>query len=101
MRDVFDMETTKERIEYIKSLSEVDVYLQLLWALGELKELRDRLQVYEDEEISINLEGTYEVDEKTGEVLFDEEEDTEDFDEEEYGFISTEEYFNRLDRSLE
>lgn len=100
MRDVFDMETTKERIEYIKSLSEVDVYLQLLWALGELKELRDRLQVYEDEEISINLEGTYEVDEKTGEVLFDEE-DTEDFDEEEYGFIPTEEYFNRLDRSLE
>lgn len=83
MRDVFDMETTRERIEYIKSLSTVDVYLELLWALGELKELRDKLQVYEDEEISINLEGTYEVDEETGEVLFDEEEDKdeEDFDE--------------------
>ena len=80
MKDIFSMETTKERIEYIRNLSEVDVYLELLWALGELKELRDRLQVYEDEEISINLEGTYEVDEKTGEVLFDEEEDTEDFD---------------------
>ena len=100
MRDVFDMETTRERIEYIKSLSTVDVYLELLWALGELKELRDKLQTYE-EEIEISLEGTYEVDEKTGEVLFDEEEDTEDFDEEEYGFIPTEEYFNRLDRSLE
>ena len=100
MRDVFDMETTRERIEYIKSLSEVDVYLELLWALGELKELRDKLQTYE-EEIEISLEGTYEVDEKTGEVLFDEEEDTEDFNEEEYGFIPTEEYFNRLDRSLE
>ena len=80
MKDVFDMETTKERIEYIRRLSEVDVYLELLWALGELKELKDRLQVYEDEEISINLEGTYEVNEETGEVLFDEEEDTEDFD---------------------
>ncbi len=80
MKDIFSMETTKERIEYIRSLSEVDVYLELLWALGELKELRDRLQVYEDEEISINLEGTYEVDEETGEVLFDEEEDIEDFD---------------------
>lgn len=99
MRDVFDMETTKERIEYIKSLSEVDVYLQLLWALGELKELRDKLQSYEDEEISINLEGTYEVNEETGEVIFGEED--EEFDEEEYGFIPIEEYFNRLDRSLE
>ena len=49
MRDVFDMETTKERIEYIRSLSEVDVYLQLLWALDELKELRDKLQSYEFE----------------------------------------------------
>ena len=78
--NIFDMETTKERIEYIRSLSEVDVYLELLWALGELKELKDRLQVYEDEEISINLEGTYEVDEKTGEVLFDEEEDEEEDD---------------------
>ena len=78
--NIFEMETTKERIEYIRRLSEVDVYLELLWALGELKELKDRLQVYEDEEISINLEGTYEVDEETGEVLFDEEEDTEDFD---------------------
>ena len=75
MKDVFDMETTKERIEYIRSLSEVDVYLELLWALGELKELKDRLQVYEDEEISINLEGTYGVDEETGEVIFDEEEE--------------------------
>ena len=75
MKDVFDMETTKERIEYIRRLSEVDVYLELLWALGELKELKDRLQVYEDEEISINLEGTYGVDEETGEVLFDEEEE--------------------------
>lgn len=75
MRDVFEMETTKERIEYIRSLSEVDVYLELLWALGELKELKDRLQVYEDEEISINLEGTYGVDEETGEVIFDEEEE--------------------------
>ena len=46
---VFDMETTKERIEYIRSLSEVDVYLQLLWALDELKELRDKLQSYEFE----------------------------------------------------
>ena len=73
--NIFDMETTKERIEYIRSLSEVDVYLELLWALGELKELKDRLQVYEDEEISINLEGTYGVDEETGEVLFDEEEE--------------------------
>ena len=73
--NIFEMETTKERIEYIRSLSEVDVYLELLWALGELKELRDRLKVYEDEEISINLEGTYEVDEETGEVLFDEEEE--------------------------
>ena len=81
MKNIFEMETTKERIEYIRSLSEVDVYLELLWALGELKELKDRLQVYEDEEISINLEGTYGVDEETGEVLFDEEEDTEDFDE--------------------
>lgn len=78
MKDVFDMETTKERIEYIRSLSEVDVYLELLWALGELKELKDRLQVYEDEEISINLEGTYEVDEETGEVIFDEEDGEED-----------------------
>ncbi len=75
MKDIFSMETTKERIEYIRSLSEVDVYLELLWALGELKELKDRLQVYEDEEISINLEGTYGVDEETGEVLFDEEEE--------------------------
>lgn len=49
MKDVFDMETTKERIEYIRSLSEVDVYLQLLWALDELKELRDKLQSYEFE----------------------------------------------------
>ena len=80
MKDVFDMETTKERIEYIRSLSEVDVYLELLWALGELKELKDRLQVYEDEEISINLEGTYEVNEETGEVLFDEEDDEEEDD---------------------
>lgn len=70
MKDVFDMETTKERIEYIRSLSEVDVYLELLWALGELKELKDRLQVYKDEEISINLEGTYEVNEETGEAIF-------------------------------
>lgn len=75
MKDIFSMETTKERIEYIRSLSEVDVYLELLWALGELKELKDRLQVYEDEEISINLEGTYGVDEETGEVIFDEEEE--------------------------
>ena len=75
MKDIFSMETTKERIEYIRSLSEVDVYLELLWALGELKELKDRLQVYEDEEISINLEGTYGVDEEMGEVLFDEEEE--------------------------
>lgn len=79
MRDIFSLETTKERIEYIKSLSTVDVYLELLLALSELKELRNKLQTYE-EEISINLEGTYEVDEETGEVLFDEEEDTEDFD---------------------
>lgn len=79
MRDVFDMETTRERIEYIKSLSTVDVYLELLWSLGELKELRNKLQTYE-EEIEISLEGTYEVDEKTGEVLFDEEEDTEEED---------------------
>ena len=60
MEDVFDMETTKERIEYIRSLSEVDVYLELLWALGELKELKDRLEVYEDKEILANLEGTNE-----------------------------------------
>ena len=86
MEDVFDMETTKERIEYIRSLSEVEVYLELLWALGELKELKDRLQVYdrlevyEDEEISANLEGTYEEDEEMDEVIFDEEDDEEEDD---------------------